>query len=297
MMIQKSKENTIFNIVVTAFMALFLFMMIYPLWYCLINAVSNATQVYYGNVIWLPKQMTMDNFVAVFREKSLVSGYLNTIFYTFMGTVIGIFVTFTAAYPLSRKDMFGRGLLMKIYLLPMFISGGLVPTYIIVKGLGLYNSFWALILPGAVGVWNVVVVRTFMLTSIPGELQESAMLDGAGNIRIFLSIILPLSRPILAVMIMFHIVGYWNTYFNALIYLKDEAKFPIQLVLRKILIQNDIDSLISSGNVNASILEQTMKAEAIKYAAIIVTIAPLLIIYPFFEKFFEKGMVVGSLKG
>ena len=271
--------------------------MLYPLWYCLINAFSAAKEVYYGNVVWLPKGITLGNYVAVFREKSLLSGYLNTIFYTFAGTVIGIFVTFTAAYPLSRKDMYGRNVFMKLYLLPMFISGGLVPTYIIVKKLGLYDTFWALILPGAVGVWNVVVVRTFMLTSIPGELQESAMLDGAGNIRIFTSIIIPLSRPILAVMTMFHIVGYWNTYFNALIYLNDEAKYPIQLVLRKILIQNDIDSLISSGNISTSILEQTMRAEAIKYAAIIITITPLLVIYPFFEKFFEKGMVVGSLKG
>ena len=278
-------------------MVIFLFIMLYPLWYCLINAFSAAKEVYYGNVVWLPKGITLGNYVAVFREKSLLSGYLNTIFYTFAGTVIGIFVTFTAAYPLSRKDMYGRNVFMKLYLLPMFISGGLVPTYIIVKKLGLYDTFWALILPGAVGVWNVVVVRTFMLTSIPGELQESAMLDGAGNIRIFTSIIIPLSRPILAVMTMFHIVGYWNTYFNALIYLNDEAKYPIQLVLRKILIQNDIDSLISSGNISTSILEQTMRAEAIKYAAIIITITPLLVIYPFFEKFFEKGMVVGSLKG
>ncbi|MCI5837949.1 MAG: carbohydrate ABC transporter permease [Christensenellaceae bacterium] len=296
-MVQKSRENTIFNIIVYAFMVIFLFIMIYPLWYCLINAFSSAKEVYYGNVVWLPKGITLENYVAVFREKSLLSGYLNTVFYTFAGTVIGLFVTFTAAYPLSRKDMYGRNVFMKLYLLPMFISGGLVPTYIIVKKLGLYDTFWALVLPGAVGVWNVVVVRTFMISSIPGELQEAAMLDGAGNIKIFTSVIIPLSRPILAVMTMFHIVGYWNTYFNALIYLNDEAKYPIQLVLRKILIQNDIDSLISSGNVSASILEQTMRAEAIKYAAIIVTITPLLVIYPFFEKFFEKGMVVGSLKG
>ncbi len=296
-MVQKSRENTIFNIIVYAFMVIFLFIMIYPLWYCLINAFSSAKEVYYGNVVWLPRGITLENYVAVFREKSLLSGYLNTVFYTFAGTVIGLFVTFTAAYPLSRKDMYGRNVFMKLYLLPMFISGGLVPTYIIVKKLGLYDTFWALVLPGAVGVWNVVVVRTFMISSIPGELQEAAMLDGAGNIKIFTSVIIPLSRPILAVMTMFHIVGYWNTYFNALIYLNDEAKYPIQLVLRKILIQNDIDSLISSGNVSASILEQTMRAEAIKYAAIIVTITPLLVIYPFFEKFFEKGMVVGSLKG
>lgn len=296
-MVQKSRENTIFNIIVYTFMVIFLFIMVYPLWYCLINAFSSAQEVYYGNVVWLPKGITLENYVAVFREKSLLSGYLNTVFYTFAGTVIGLFVTFTAAYPLSRKDMYGRDVFMKLYLLPMFISGGLVPTYIIVKKLGLYDTFWALVLPGAVGVWNVVVVRTFMISSIPGELQEAAMLDGAGNIKIFTSIIIPLSRPILAVMTMFHIVGYWNTYFNALIYLNDEAKYPIQLVLRKILIQNDIDSLISSGNVSASILEQTMRAEAIKYAAIIVTVTPLLVIYPFFEKFFEKGMVVGSLKG
>ena len=296
-MVQKSRENTIFNIIVYTVMVIFLFIMIYPLWYCLINAFSSAKEVYYGNVVLLPKGITLENYVAVFREKSLLSGYLNTVFYTFAGTVIGLFVTFTAAYPLSRKDMYGRDVFMKLYLLPMFISGGLVPTYIIVKKLGLYDTFWALVLPGAVGVWNVVVVRTFMISSIPGELQEAAMLDGAGNIKIFTSIIIPLSRPILAVMTMFHIVGYWNTYFNALIYLNDEAKYPIQLVLRKILIQNDIDSLISSGNVSASILEQTMRAEAIKYAAIIVTVTPLLVIYPFFEKFFEKGMVVGSLKG
>ena len=296
-MVYKSKENTIFNIVVYAFMAGFLIVTLYPLWYCLVNSFSKPTEVYYGNVLWVPVGFTLENFVAVFREKSLVSGYLNNIFYTAAGTAIGIAVTFTAAYPLSRRDLFGRNILMKIYLLPMFISGGLVPTYLLVKSLGLYDTFWALILPGAVGVWNVVVVRTYMISSIPSELQESAMLDGAGDIKIFSSIIMPLCKPILAVMIMFHVVGYWNTYFSALIYLNDEAKYPIQLVLRKILIQNSIDSLISSGNISTGILEQTVRAEAIKYAAIIVTITPLLVLYPFFEKFFEKGMVVGSLKG
>ena len=296
-MVYKSKENTIFNIVVYAFMTIFLLITLYPLWYCLVNSFSAPTDVYYGNVVLVPRSFTFENYVAVFKEKSLVSGYLNNIFYTFMGTVIGIVVTFTAAYPLSRRDLFGRSILMKIFLLPMFINGGLVPTYLLVKSLGLYDTFLALILPGAVGVWNIVVARTYMLSSIPSELQESAMLDGASDIKIFISIIMPLCKPILAVMIMFHVVGYWNTYFNALIYLNDEAKYPIQLVLRKILIQNSIDSLISSGNISTSILEQTIRAEAIKYAAIIVTIIPLLVLYPFFEKFFEKGMVVGSLKG
>lgn len=296
-MVYKSKENTIFNIVVYIFMAGFLLITLYPLWYCLVNSLSNPQEVYYGNVTWIPIQLTLDNYLAVFREKSLVSGYLNNILYTTTGTIIGILVTFTAAFPLSRRDLFGRNILMKIYLLPMFISGGLVPTYLLVKSLGLYDSIWALVLPGAVGIWNVVVVRTYMINSIPGELQESAMLDGASDMRIFISIIMPLCKPILAVMIMFHIVGYWNTYFNALIYLNNESKYPIQLVLRKIIIQNNIEDLINSGNISTNIMEQTMRAEAIKYAAIIVTITPLLVIYPFFEKFFEKGMVVGSLKG
>lgn len=296
-MVEKSKENTIFNVVITAFMCLFLLIMIYPLWYCLICALSDPLEVYTGNIILLPKGLTFKNFLAVFRTDSLVSGFANTILYATVGTVIGISVTFTAAYPLSRKDLPGRGVLMKLYLLPMFISGGLVPTFILVRSLGLYNSIWALVLPGAVGAWNIIVVRTYMLSSIPGELQEAAMIDGAGTFRLFFNIILPLCKPILAVMIMFHVVGYWNQYFNALIYLSDEGKYPIQLVLRKILIQNNIEDLISSGGVSTGMLEQTIRAEAIKYAAIIITSLPMLIIYPCFQKFFEKGMVVGSLKG
>lgn len=296
-MIEKSRENTIFNSVITVFMCLFLLTMIYPLWYCFICALSEPVAVYTGNIILLPKGFTLENFAAVFRTESLVSGFLNTILYAVVGTVIGISATFTAAYPLSRKDLAGRGILMKIYLLPMFISGGLVPTFILVRDLGLYNTIWALVLPGAVGAWNIIVVRTYMISSIPGELQEAAMIDGAGTFRLFFHIILPMCKPILAVMIMFHVVGYWNQYFNALIYLSDESKYPIQLVLRKILIQNNIEDLISSGGVSTGMLEQTIRAEAIKYAAIIVTSVPMLIIYPCFQKFFEKGMVVGSLKG
>lgn len=295
-MVEKSKANTIFNVVVYTCMSLFLLIMIYPLWYCFINALSDPVQVYTGNVYLWPKGVTFDNFLAVFRTDALVTGFLNTILYAAVGTAIGIAVTFTAAYPLARKDLFGRGFLMKLYLIPMFINGGLVPTFLLVRSLGLYNTIWALVLPGAVGAWNIIVVRTYML-SIPYDLQEAAMLDGAGTFRLFFCIVLPLCKPILAVMLMFHIVGYWNSYFNALIYLSDEVKYPIQLVLRKILIQNNIEDLISSGGVSTGILEQTIRAEAIKYAAIVVTALPMLIIYPCFEKFFEKGMVVGSLKG
>jgi len=296
-MMKKSKGNFVFNTVVNCAMFIFLLVMLYPLWYCLINALSSPMEVYKGSVMLLPKGLTFENFAAVFRLDTLVQGFLNTIYYTVVGTVIGIIVTFTAAYALSRKDMLGRSILMKLYLLPMFINGGLVPTFLLVKSLQMYDSIWALVLPGAVGAWNIVVVRTFMLTSIPYELQEAALLDGAGPIRVFISVIIPLCKPILAVMIMFHVVGYWNTYFNALIYLSDENKYPLQLALRKILINSSIDDLIQSGGISAGILEQTIKAEGIKYAAIVLTTIPMLIIYPLFEKHFEKGMVVGSLKG
>lgn len=277
-------------------MGLFLIVMIYPLWYCLVNSLSDPYEVYTGNVLLIPKKITFENYIAIFEKDSILRGFANTILYTSVGTAIGLFITFSAAYPLSKSNLFGGKFLMKLYLLPMFIGGGLVPTFILVKALNLYNTMWALVLPGALGVWNVIVVRTYMRTSIPKEIEESAMLDGANDIVLFFRIILPLCKPILAVMLMFHIVGYWNTYFNALIYLNDEKKYPIQLVLRSLLIQSSLDDIIGSGG-SLSMMEQTVKAEGIKYACIIVTTIPMLIIYPVFEKYFDKGMVIGSLKG
>jgi putative aldouronate transport system permease protein len=208
-------------------------------------------------------------------------------------------LSFTAAYPLSRKDMAGRGFFMTIFVITMFFSGGLIPLYLVVNNLNLIDTIWGFILPGCLGVWNVIVIRTYISSSIPYELQESAMMDGAGGFTLFFRIIIPLCKPILAVMMLFYIVGYWNSYFNALIFISDEQKFPLQMILRNILIEQDISKMVGGGGGGSqeTLFQQAMLSESIKYSSIIVSTVPILCIYPFIAKYFEKGLLVGSLKG
>jgi putative aldouronate transport system permease protein len=204
-------------------------------------------------------------------------------------------MTIAAAYPLSRRDFVGRGVLTVFMVFTMFFSGGLIPTFILVRDLGMYNSMWALILPSAVSVWNVSIMRTFFQTSVPFEIQEAAMIDGCSNIGILVRIVLPLSLPIILVMIMFYSVSHWNSFFSALIYLTDRAKYPLQVILREILIQDHMGEMIDTFD--EGIIRQMLLAEGLKYAVVVVANLPVLMIYPFIQKYFIKGMTLGGLKG
>jgi putative aldouronate transport system permease protein len=223
-------------------------------------------------------------------------GYRNTIFYTVVGTVINLFLTTLAAYPLSRRDLPGRNIFMFLITFTMFFHGGLIPTYLVVKGLGMVDTFWALVIPNAIATYNLIVMRTYFQTSIPWELQEAALIDGCSNTRLLLKIILPLSKPIIAVMVLFYAVMHWNAFFNALIYLRDEELYPLQLILREILIMNQT-SLSDDASIQFGMDEKLLLAESIKYALIIVASVPVLIMYPFVQRHFVKGVMIGSIKG
>lgn len=292
---RQTKEDKVFDLVNAALIALLLLVIVYPLWFVIIASVSNPAQVIGGQVILLPKGFSLEAYRMVFRDSMVMTGYRNTLIYTVTGTVINVVMTVLAAYPLSRRDWVGRGFFMGLLMFTMFFSGGIIPTYLMMNQLGMINTIWAMILPGAVSVYNTIIMRTFFINSIPGELQEAAQVDGCSNTRLLLQIVLPLSKQILAVMVLFYGVGHWNAFFNALIYLTESKRYPLQLVLRSILIQNtasqdmlgDLDTMGS----------RVMMAETIKYALIIVSTLPMMILYPFLQKFFEKGVMVGAIKG
>ena len=292
---RQSRGDKIFNVINGLLIAVVLIMIIYPLWFVIIASVSDPAKVLGGQVILMPRKFTLEGYRMVFRDPMIMTGYRNTLFYTVTGTAINLVMTILAAYPLSRKDWVGRGFFMGVLMFTMFFSGGIIPTYLMMNSLGMINTVWAMILPGAVSVYNTIIMRTFFVNSIPPELQEAAQVDGCSNTRLLLQIVLPLSKQILAVMVLFYGVAHWNAIFNALIYLTESKRYPLQLVLRSILIQNtasqdmlgDLDTMGS----------RVMMAETIKYALIIVSTLPMMILYPFLQRFFEKGVMVGAVKG
>ena len=292
---RQSRGDKIFNVINGLLIAVVLIMIIYPLWFVIIASVSDPAKVLGGQVILMPRKFTLEGYRMVFRDPMIMTGYRNTLFYTVTGTAINLVMTRLAAYPLSRKDWVGRGFFMGVLMFTMFFSGGIIPTYLMMNSLGMINTVWAMILPGAVSVYNTIIMRTFFVNSIPPELQEAAQVDGCSNTRLLLQIVLPLSKQILAVMVLFYGVAHWNAFFNALIYLTESKRYPLQLVLRSILIQNtasqdmlgDLDTMGS----------RVMMAETIKYALIIVSTLPMMILYPFLQRFFEKGVMVGAVKG
>lgn len=268
---------------------------LYPIYFVLIASFSSPEDVMLGKVWLWPKSLSIVGYERIFENNELMKGYLNTILYTFIGTLLNVVMTIAAAYPLSRQDFKGRNVFTILIVFTMFFSGGMIPTYLLIKDLGMLDTFWAMILPTAVSVWNILIMRTFFQSSIPRELQEAAFLDGCSNLKLLVRIILPLSGPVLAVMVLFYAVGHWNSYFNALIYLSDRDKYPLQLFLREILIQNQMQNMVDLGSDTYS--KSMMEVEAIKYAAVMVTNLPMLILYPFLQKYFIKGVMIGAIKG
>ena len=289
--------DKIFDVLNKVFIVFLVLIVLYPLIYIVSASVSEPYFVNSGQMWFLPKGFTLEGYRRIFQSKELVIGYRNTIMYTLLGTFINLAVTLPAAYALSRTNLVGRNIIMGLFVFTMFFDGGLIPTYMLVRDLGLINTIWSMVLPAAASIWNIIVTMTFFRMNIPQGLEEAAEIDGASHIRIFFQLILPLSAPIIAVMALFYGVGHWNQYFGALIYLQDRALWPLQLFLREILIQQKMmTELMQQRGVVEALQEHARIADIIKYAVMIVSSAPLLIVYPFLQRFFVKGIMIGSIK-
>ncbi len=269
---------------------------LYPLIFVISASVSDPVAVNLGKVFLLPKGFNLVGYEKVFAYEPVWVGYRNTIFYTVVGTVISVAVTMGCAYPLTRKDFFGRGFFLMMLTVTMFFSGGLVPTYLAVRDMKLINTIWIVLIMGMTSAYNIFVTRTFMSSNIPEPIIEAATIDGASDFGVFFRIVLPLSMPILAVMTLFFGVGRWNSYFTEMIYLNDADKYPLQLYLREILVRNNINEIMNSNDAEA-MAEQARIAETMKYALIIVSTLPIMCIYPMLQKFFIKGIMIGAIKG
>lgn len=294
-MVDKSPGDRIFDAVNLFLLSLITVAVLYPLVFVLSASISDPAAVMGGRVWLWPVDITFVAYEKILDNSQLLNGYKNTIIYTVVGTAVNLVLTICIAYPLSRPDFKGRNVVTAFIVFTMFFSGGLIPTYLLVRDLGIMNTMWALILPGAISVYNVVIMRTFFQTSIPFEVQEAASIDGSSNFNTLFRIVLPLSMPIIAVMILFYAVNHWNAFFNALIYLSDSAKHPLQLVLREILIQGQMADMVDMAD--DSLAKQLMEVEAIKYAVVIFANLPILMLYPFLQKYFVKGVMIGALKG
>mgnify|MGYP002797784448 FL=1 len=293
---KQCRADIIFDVVNYTLLSLLLIICLYPLIFVVSASITKPSEVLNGTMWLFPTSIYLDGYAEIFKYKDLWTGYLNAIIISVAGTVLSVVVTFAAGYALSRKDFFAKKFFMVIFVFTMFFGGGLIPTYLLIADtLNLYDSLWALIIPSAVSVWNIILIRTYYVSSISSDLLEAAKLDGCGNIRFFLSIALPLSGPILAVIILYNIVGRWNAYFDALIYISTPSKYPLQLVIRNLLTANEITNL--DPNAGVIEIENMMRVEGMKYGVIIISTLPMLVIYPFVQKYFVKGIFVGSLKG
>lgn len=293
----KSRGDIIFETVVVIILAILTLIILYPLYFVVIASFSDAKLVVAGDVWWYPKGVTLENYMQCFTNGDLMLGYRNAFIILILGTATNLFLTILCAYPLSRHDLWGRNGIMIYCTIPMFFGGGLIPTYLMVtQTLGLKNSWWAVILVAGIATYNMIIMRTFFMTSIPFELQEAAQIDGCTPIGILLRIILPLSIPVICVIGLYYGVNHWNSYFSALVYLPDKNKWPLQLFLRQILVNNDI-SAVDGGASSDEMARRAMRAETIKYSIVILASIPMLIIYPFVQRYFVKGVMIGSVKG
>jgi multiple sugar transport system permease protein/putative aldouronate transport system permease protein len=288
-------EDKILYIIVYTSLTIFTILVMYPLIFIVSSSFSSGSAVSSGRVVFFPVEPTLEGYRAVFKHKNILSGYRNTIFYTAAGTFINVAMTLIAAYPLSRRDMQFKKFYMFLFVFTMYFGGGLIPTYILMTQIKFVNTIWAMIIPGALSVYNMIVTRTFIMSNIPQELLEAAQIDGCSDAKYFFMIVLPLSKAIIAVITLFYAVGHWNAYFGALIYLNEPKLYPLQLILRTILVANRVNlSDIEDPEVIAA--KQGL-ADLLKHSLIIVSTAPILALYPFVQKYFIKGVMIGSIKG
>lgn len=289
----KKKKFTVFDAIVYVIATALLVIVAYPLILVLSSSISNPVLVARGEVLFLPKDINLIGYKTVLADESLMMGYANTIFYTVVGTLINLIVTLPAGYVLSKTRLHGNKFITGLFMVTMYFSGGMIPTFLWLNSLGLYNTRLVLLLPGAFSVYNCIVCRSFFV-SIPKELEESAFIDGSSVFRTFLQIVMPLSKALLGVMVLYFAVGHWNSYFSALIYLNEDSKMPLQVFLRRILVLSQLSSV---GEESELVFAAKEKEAMIRYAVIVVSSLPLMIIYPFLQKFFNKGVLIGSVKG
>ncbi len=292
--IRESRTDRMFMVCVYLLLTVFLAVVILPLIYIVASSFSSPEAVSSGRVLFWPVEFSLRGYEAVFENPQVLRGYANSLFYTVVGTLVSVVMTIAIAYPMSRKTLVGRNLVMSLILFTMLFTGGLIPTYLVVQQVGLLDTRWALIVPQAIGVWQVIIARTYFRTVIPDELAEAAQLDGCGDLRFLWSVVIPLAKPMIAVVALMYAILQWNSYFDALIYLKNPDLFPLQLVLRNILILNTY----SGGAIDASVvLQRQQLADLLKYSLIVVASVPVLLIYPFVARYFTKGIMIGAVKG
>ncbi|WP_337101117.1 carbohydrate ABC transporter permease [Paenibacillus sp. YIM B09110] len=291
--IRESMGDRIFLGMIYIFLTIILLLVLYPLVYIVSSSLSSPEAVSAGRVWLWPMDITLDGYKTVFKNEQVLQGYANSLFYTVLGTLISVALTIMIAYPLSKKTFYGRSPVMMFITFTMLFSGGLIPTYLVVKSLGMIDTRWALLIPNAIWVWQVIIARTFFQSSIPDELGEAAEIDGCSDWRFIFSVIIPLAKPIISVLSLMYAVGQWNAYFDALIYLKTQSIYPLQLILRSILVLNN-----GAGNIDAGeMVKRQQMVELMKYSLIVVASLPVLVIYPFVQRFFVQGMLIGSVKG
>ena len=290
-----SINDKIFYIITGFLLTAFFIIVLYPCIYVVSASFSSGSAVEAGRVILWPVDFSLEGYKAVFHTPSVWIGFRNSLFYTIAGTLINILVTMIAAYSLARPDLPGRNGIMLFFTFTMFFSGGMITGYMLVRSLHILNTIWAMLIPGALGVYNLIIARTFIESNIPTELLEAAQMDGCSDIRFFASIVLPLSKAVIAVLVLFYGVSHWNSYFNAMIYLNDKELYPLTIYLKEILMASQIDpSTVADPELQNQIARM---AAVIKYALIVVSMIPVLILYPFIQKYFVKGVMIGSVKG
>lgn len=293
--IRETGVDRVFTIVNYAVLTIFLALIIYPLIFVVSSSFSDGAAVITGRVILWPVNFSTLAYEKVFSYPRIWSGYGNSLFYAVVGTLVNVTMTLLAAFPLSRRDLFGKNILVGLFLFTLFFNGGLIPSYLLVRDLGLRNTRWALIIPQALSVWNLLIAITFVRTSIPHELLEASQLDGCSDFNYFIRILLPLSTPLIAVLSLFYAIGHWNQFFAALLYLTNKDLFPLQIILRDILISSNID-LAMVEDIKVMAAREALR-ELLKYALIVVASVPVLMIYPFAQRYFVKGIMLGSVKG
>ena len=291
----QSRADKIFTVVNYTFLVLVLLIILYPLWIVVIASVSSSSAVIRGDVWIIPREFSLDGYKRIFSYERLWGGYANTLLYTVTGTLIALFCTLPAAYALSKKDFVGRSLFAGCFLFAMFFNGGLIPTFLTMRNYGLLDTMWAVIMPATVATYNLMLCRSFFVSNVPPDLWESAQLDGCSHTRFFLSIVIPISKAIISVMVLYYAVTFWNSYFNALMYLTSQEKYPLQIILRDILLMSSVDSQVMGDSNAVDELFQVMLA--MKYGVIIVSSVPIIALYLFVQKHFEKGVMLGALKG
>lgn len=291
-MIKMTRTDRVFTVCNCVLAGLFLLVCLYPLYFIVIASFSDAGLVTTGKVWLFPRGLTLEGYRQMLNKPEIWTGYLNTIAYTVCGTSVNLALNLTAGYALSRRTLPFRRAINMMFMITMFISGGLVPTYLLVTSLHIENTFWVMILLGGVNVWNLIICRTFFENSIPLEMLEAAQIDGCSDFTFFFRIVLPLSGALVAVMLLFFAVGHWNSYYNALIYIRDKWRYPLQLVLRNLLLQTKLDPETSDSGI-----QKLLELQSMKYGVIIVASVPVLVLYPFIQKHFVKGVMIGAIKG